>query len=312
MAQFSSVTYGSQFKPYAATNTQQYGSRYPQIAASLAGLGGQIPGVQVAGQTTTLPYTYDPTLTPSTSVTNANAPVSTFDPTAGASVPNTPGGPSMSDLQTDPILQQIAAAGTRAVQDARSAAMRNAENALIGYGSTSVPDAVRSAYAGDNTDPILAALTDANTAQAAAANPDSTLMRLQNQNTNNVANLNQRENLANLYYSSTRGNDLGTLANQYRSAQNDAAASLAGLLGNQEQGVLTTEQQAQANYLNALQGAWDRWMGLHPPGTPPGPTTPPPTTPQTQRTTGGNDFGPWLPTNPNNGLYYWPRTLTTV
>jgi hypothetical protein len=110
--------------------------------------------------------------------------------------------------------------------------------------------------------PILAALTDAATAQAASANPDSTLARLANQNTLNEANLNKGLNASNLFYSSERGNDLGTLANNYRSSQNDAASALAGLLGQANQSVLDAQNQSQNSYLNALQGAWDRWLAL--------------------------------------------------
>jgi hypothetical protein len=270
-----SVSYGSQFKPYASTNTQSYGA-YRPLAASLAGspyyYGGgpypqpaaQSPYYYGGGQaSTTVTYPFDSSVAPADKAPQAQAPASTFDPSAGAQAP--PGGPGMSDLATDPILQQIQAAGVQAEQNARSAAMRNAENALIGYGSTTVPDAVRSAYGADQTDPVLAALTDAATQQAAAANPDSTLMRLANQNTQNQAKLNTGLNANNLFYSSTRGNDLGELANQYRSAQNDAAALLAAMLGNQEQNVLGARGTAQSNYLNALQGAWERWMALHPP-----------------------------------------------
>lgn len=279
MSQFSNTTYGSKFTNFAPTNTQQYG---PQLASLLAGglrATGPNGPTPTQGYYTTNPY--NTSVDPSNQVTSAQAPASGFDPSQGAQLPA--GGPGLSDLSTDPILQQIQAAGVQAVQDARSAAMRNAENALIGYGSTTVPESIRSAYAADQADPILAALTDSATAQAAQANPDSTLMRLQGQNVQNEAHLNQGDNAANLFYSSTRGNDLGNLANTYRSAQNDAAASLGGLLGGQEQNVLGAQAQAQANYLNALEGAWSRWMSMHPPGAGPpppdgtSPSTPPPT-----------------------------------
>jgi hypothetical protein len=288
-----SVSYGSQFKPYASTNTQSYGA-YRPLAANLAGspyyYGGgpypapaaQSPYYYGGGQASTaVTYPFDPTVTASKQATSAQAPASTFDPSAGAQAP--PGGPSINDLSTDPILQMIQAAGMRNVQNARSAAMTNAENALIGYGGTSVPDSLRNAYASDQTNPILAALTDAATQQAAAANPDSTLARLANQNTLNEARLNTGLNAANLFYSSERGNDLGNLANSYRSSQNDAASALAGLLGQANTGVLNAQGQASSDYLNALQGAWSRWMALHPPGmldgggaTPPPYQNPPP------------------------------------
>jgi hypothetical protein len=275
MAQFSNVSYGSQFKPYASTNSQSYGAGpykgYSQLAALMAG-GGQ-PGANTQGMGGAQGYftlnPYDATVSPSNQVTSANAPATSWNPSQGVTMPG--GGPSINDLSTDPILQQIQAAGLQAVQDARSAAMRNAENEIIGYGSTDVPASIRSAYSADPTDPILAALTDAATGKAAQANPDSTLMRLANQNTQNTAKENQGLNSANLFYSSTRGNDLGQLANTYRSAQNDAAATLASMLGGQEGNVLNAQAQAQANYLNALQGAWDRWMSMNPSGSGAGP-----------------------------------------
>jgi hypothetical protein len=305
-----SVSYGSQFRNPGSTNTQSYGAMYRPLAAQLAGGaqaspyyygGGPYPAPAAQSPyyyggnqaSTAVTYPFDSSVTASQQATSAQAPASNFDPSAGAQVPS--GGPSINDLSTDPILQQIAAAGLRNVQNARSAAMTNAENALIGYGGTSVPDSLRNAYASDQTNPILAALTDAATQQAAAANPDSTLARLANQNTLNEARLNTGLNAANLYYSSTRANNLGNLANSYRSAQNDAASALAGLLGQANAGVLNAEGGAQSDYLSALQGAWDRWMALNPPGL-----TTPTTQPTTTTTTpmqGGTPESYWNPTS---------------
>lgn len=269
MAQFSNVTYGSRFPTGGLRasgangpipmGTNPYGSYAGSGGGIAALLAGGLRGNDYQG-----PTPYYSGVTPSNTVTpgSVQAPPSNWQPSAGG-LNFGPGGPTIDQLSTDPILMQIAAAGQRQVQDARSAALANAENDLIGYGGVSVPDSLRSAYSADTTNPILAALTDANTAKAAAANPDSTLARLLNQNTLNEAGLNQNENAHNLFYSSTRGNDLGTLANSYRSAQNDAAANLAQLLGQANTGVLDAEQGAQDNYLNALQGAWERWMTLN-------------------------------------------------
>lgn len=170
--------------------------------------------------------------------------------------------PTPDQLSQDPILQQIRAAGQMAVQQARQGALANAENSLIGYGGTKVPDSLRSLYGGDTSNPILAALTDSATAQAAEANPDSTLKQLARTDLQNNAGIDQGENANNLFYSSDRGNRLGAEADQYRGAQGTAAQNLAGLLGQANQGVLDTENQANQDFLGGLSGAWDRYLQL--------------------------------------------------
>ena len=308
MAQFGSSTYGSRFNTVGGLrgNGPQGPNQFNSLGSLLA-----------ANQNTFQAPSFDtPTVNPSTAVKlgQVQAPPSSFDPSQGAALPNVPGGPSMNDLSTDPILMQIRAAGQRQVQDARTAAMANAENDIIGYGGLTGTDNLKALYAADQSNPIYGALADSNTAQAAAANPDSTLHQLASKDQANTASIDNQRNLQNLFYSSTRANDLGNEATNYRQAQNQAAGSLASLLGGENQNVLNAEQGAENDYLNNLSGAWQRWLALNQNagsggGGAPGTTSPPTTQAaspgvssiQGKPTSGGFFISPFGPGGANYG-----------
>lgn len=185
----------------------------------------------------------------------------------------------------DPILQQIKAIGLRGAQDAASGSLAGAKNDLINYGSTQVPQTLRDLFAAQTPqndpilgdlpgNPVLAALNDAQTGQAAGANPYSTLAGLKGAHESNVHGIDQAANANNLYYSSTHANSLGDENQNYLGAQNTAAQNLAALLSGENNGLLGALGSAHDQYNAALPGAFDRWTAAG--GTSDGTTTTPP------------------------------------
>jgi hypothetical protein len=303
MAQFGTSSYGSVFRPLASRGST--GSLAGLINPTAAGLpvGSMYLGTYQAPTFDTPTIDTNQNATPSQQAIQQTQ-ASNYNPASAANGLNFgANGPALSDLSTDPILMQIQAAGQRRVQDASSQALAASENALIGYGGLQGTDSLKALYAADQSNPIYAALLDANTAKAAAANPDSTLKQLANRDLQNIASIDNQRNLQNLYYSSTRANDLSDEATNLRRSENQAATTLAQLLGGQNQNVLLAKQSAEDAYLNGLTGAWDRWLQLQQllgaPGG--GPSTPPSTT-----TTSGAPNASGSYWNPSQG--YVPYT----
>jgi len=261
MASFTSVRYGSRFKPlapntaYRMLNPRQragYVNSPGQGPFSLASLvGNQNPAAALNGTPTTTP---------------AVTPAQNATPSAGAQaqVQQAPAfsPPTADSLATDPILMQIRDLGQRSIADARSGALAGAERAIIGYGSVDVPQTLKDLYAKDSSNPIYAAFNDANTQQAASANPDSTLKQLATEHERNNAALDQATNAQNLYYSSTHANLLGDEQTGYRQRQSQAAQSLADLLSQAYQGVLDAQQRASDQYQAELPNAYGRALDL--------------------------------------------------
>lgn len=172
--------------------------------------------------------------------------------------PAAPGG----DLTADPILAQIRAAGDRAIQDASTSALAQAKNAVVGYGGTQGTQTLRDLYAGQPDNPILGALNDTQTQQAAAANPDSALAVLARGDHQRVGSIDQNDQLQHLYYSSARAGHLTQDAETYRGEQGGAANQLASALASIYGNVLSAKQTAENQYLGELPNAWQRAVTL--------------------------------------------------
>jgi hypothetical protein len=205
-----------------------------------------------------------------------------YNSTGTPKAPNT--GDVGASLDVDPILAQIKAIGARSVKDAASGVAAGAKNALIGFGSVKLPQRLRDLFtnqvpAQDSVlgqlpdNPLLGALNDTGTAAAAEQNPYSTLAQLTQGHQRNVADIGNQTNLSNLFYSSTHANKLADEQSALQAQQDQAAQSLAGILGGYNQAYLDSIGNARDQYTSELPGAFDRQKAFGPP------TTEPPTTP---------------------------------
>ena len=181
-----------------------------------------------------------------------------------ATLPNGIVPPNMNDLTLDPVYQKVLATDQQNIADANTGALAQAKNALIGYGQIA-PDAatnLQSLFAQDPNNPILGALSDTLTAQAAKNNPNATLNQLALNDQQRVGQLNADLNNQNLYYSSTRAAQLGQDANTYRNEQSQATGDLADALSNIYANVLNTRQQSLSDQQNALEQAYQNALQL--------------------------------------------------
>lgn len=243
--------------------------------------------------------------TPKVTSPPANRPDSPDSPAntslAGPAVPR-PADFTATDEANDPILTQIRAAGQRGVQDAASSALAGAKNDLINYGGVSLSPSLRdlltsslpasdSLYGTLPGNPVLGALNDQGTAQAASANPYSTLAKLMQAHTQNTAGIDQATNANNTYYGSVHANALGQEGSDYLGAQNDAAQNLASLLSGENQNVLGALNAGHSQYETELPNAYQRWVAG-------GGTAKPPPTGGASGDGSGGDGGP----NTSGGL----------
>jgi hypothetical protein len=218
----------------------------------------------------------------------ASATPAPMPPTA---TPTTPVSPAPSatvqgtDLSADPILNQIQAIGRRSVSDAATSGLASAKNDLVNFGSLQVPQTLRDLFATETptndallgdlpANPVLGALNDAGTGQAAAGNPFSTTAQLDNAHTTNIHNLDQTANNANLYYSSTLANQLGDENTAHLGAEHAALQALAQALSGDNMGVLDALNHAHDAYVAELPNAYARAIAAGGSGD----TTTPPST----------------------------------
>jgi hypothetical protein len=170
-------------------------------------------------------------------------------PAPPATNPNQGGGNTpLSYDPADPVLASIKAFNDRSVAEAESQSLAAKKQALVRGGFA---DLARSL------------LGDEQTAQAAAENPFSTLAQLLTTHKGRVQNIDTGRNKQNLYYSSTRANDLGNEAQQYLGDQAGAQQSLYDLLANADSAVSQTKNAAADRYQSALPDAIARWLAGH-------------------------------------------------
>jgi len=162
------------------------------------------------------------------------------------------------------VYQSVLAADKQNIGDANSSALGAAKNAIIGYGQIS-PDAAKNLqalFAQDPNNPILGALSDQLTAQAAANNPNAVLNQLAMNDHQRVGQLDADLNNQNLFYSSTRAGKLAQDADTYRGEDAQATNDLADALSQIYANVLNTRQAALGNENNALQQAYQNALQL--------------------------------------------------
>lgn len=172
--------------------------------------------------------------------TAPEAPKAPTSPSAAAPVANA------FDLSTDPIVQKIRALNTANYGEAVAGADAARKQTLIGSGFS---DLARSAQFGSLENPTTG---DEATALAAAQNPFSTAATLAHGHQVAEQGIDQGDNLANLFYSSTRANHLGDEAHNYlgqTSAAEDAVRTALSDVISKLVGVRHTGQLDEANTL---------------------------------------------------------------
>jgi hypothetical protein len=262
------------------SSAKPFTSIAPTPFRSLASI---VPGASPDGQPST------PT-NPTDTTSGTPAPLPPF---ANPTVPPVSAAPSSNyqgtDLSADPILNAIKDVGRRSVGNAATSGLAGAKNDLINFGSLQIPQSLRDLFAAQTPsqddllgalpdNPVLAALNDAGTAAAAAGNPFSTTRKLADAHTANQHQIDQTDNLANLYYSSTHANQLGDENNAYLGSQNSALQTLAQALSGDNTGLLGALNSAHDQYLNELPNAYERAIAAGGTGATGGTggTTPPP------------------------------------
>ena len=189
-------------------------------------------------------------------------PSRTASPANGSSTPSMPamgqvqsvnwqGGSSAADLPpawaSDPILMQIQALAQQNTAAAEAGALAARQQALISFGYDQSLDS-------------SGAYGDQNTADAAKQNPFSTLQNLKRVHDARQNQLNENLNKQNLFYSSTRGKELGNEATQYLGEQYNANQALQSNLGNIANNLLTAKQSAAGQVEQGQQDAYTRYL----------------------------------------------------
>ena len=147
---------------------------------------------------------------------------------------------------SDPILMQIQAINTQNQAAAEASATTARQQALIAYGY----------------DPTLdqQGLYDSTSRGGAQANSFSTLQNLKRQHDQRQTALNENLNKQNLFFSSTRGVDLGNEGTQYLGEQAAANQKLQGDLGGIAANLLSAKQGAQGNVTQGETDAYGRYL----------------------------------------------------
>jgi len=147
--------------------------------------------------------------------------------------------------ESDPVLQQIKSMQQANMAAAEAQAMAARQQALINFGYSSQ---LGSLYG------------DAGTQGAAQANPFSVLKQLDERHKLRQKGLNEALNRSNLFYSSTRGEQLGQEGQQFLGEQYQAGQKLQSLLGQINQGKLGAQQSGQAAITQGTEDAYTRWL----------------------------------------------------
>lgn len=219
-------------------------------------------------------------------------PPGTFDtdtqpPPANPVPPQPPGTPATAagiDYSGDPILQKIRALSQQSLAEARGGAGQIAKEAAIGYGGVDLPQGIEETLSFRNpvtgadepyANPIVSALRDLSTRQAAEQNPFSTQAQLRYGHERRGRTIEQALAPQNLLYSSTRATQLGEEGRQYQLEQAQAAASFRDVIAQAIAGLLGAQRGESQRLLDAEAAAYERAARNQPPGAPPGGTPPP-------------------------------------
>lgn len=147
------------------------------------------------------------------------------------------------DYSGDPVLAMIRAQQQQNIAAAESANLAARQQALISYGYS----------------PELSGLyPDQNTQNAAQQNSFSTLNDLKRNHEQRQKGLNEDLNKANLFYSSTRGQELQKEGTQYLGEQSDAAGKLRDYLSSLNENLLGAKQGSEDAISQGEQDAYLR------------------------------------------------------
>lgn len=160
--------------------------------------------------------------------------------------------------ESDPILAQTKQAMTGQVATRVGDTNRTIKDALTAFGD---PTLARQAtfY---TSDPSVTTQGDEQTAQAAAANPLSTLAQLAQAHQQRQIGLDQNLSNANLFHSSTRGNELGNENQQYLGEQANAQSQLGQALSAAVRDLLGSRDSAGNAVSQAEADAYSRALSL--------------------------------------------------
>lgn len=160
--------------------------------------------------------------------------------------------------ESDPVLAQTKQAMMGQVATRVGDTNRTIKDALRTYGDAGLARQATFFTA----DPNVTTTGDEETALAAAANPVSTLAQLARQHELRRAGLDQNLTNSNLYYSSTRGNELGNEGQQYLGEQGQASADVGSLLSEAVRGLLGSRDQARDSIAKANSDAYNRALDI--------------------------------------------------
>lgn len=213
-----------------------------------------------------------------------------FKPPTTVPAPTAGGAPVNVDYASDPVLQQIQNNQTGQLASAAGTANDQIKQALIGFGD---PTLARQATF-FTADPGNTTVGDEQTAQAASANPTSTVAQLLQAHNDRTNQLNNNLNASNLYYSSTRGNELGNEDQTYLNDQSNAQSQLYGALTAAVQGLLGARSQSDSTLYQANTDAYNRALQIA----------------LSQAQNGAQSTAPTYPTG--QGDYYQPGTYDSL
>lgn len=242
-------TFSGRQNPYGAalkTSIPKLPAAAPNSVASQSG--------QAAKNTTAYPN-FD-----STTSALKTPPTTQTPPVGGSSAgtqqsSSTTAGQSIYDLSTDPIVQKIQQLNAANYGQAVAGAQSNATQDIInsGFNLSGALTGNPSVSAALAASPIGSVLNDPTTAAAAAANPYSTAAGLRGTHNANDNTITQNDNDANLYYSSTHGNNLGAEAQNYLGGVSGAQNSLASALSSLLSGLTSEKQTEDQNLANTIE-----------------------------------------------------------
>ena len=155
----------------------------------------------------------------------------------------------------DPILQRIQALGAEALANAKTDAAQLRKQAVIGTGDVNIARQLG---------------FDENTINAAGQNPESEAAMAERDYQDQLKQLEEAMNAQNLGYSGEYASNLSRLAQSYASFQGSIGERLRGLLSGVDQGLLSSQEAARQEelqaYLNGL-SAYSSAEGFGQPGS---------------------------------------------
>lgn len=259
----NSTQYGRQGSRLTNLNGISPGSTGTRTMAAMPGAGALQAGGQAPDALSRVLSNNQNTFVPPAAIAPPSTQTAPAAPAAPAPKPQSQTGSQSSaatapTLDSDPILQQIRALAQSNDQQAQHAATAGKEQLLENYG-----------------DPALASSLGlgSNVAGVAAQNPNSTLAQLLMGHNQNVNTIDQNDNKANLFYSSTRAHHLADEGRNYQTGRYNAEQNVRGQLGQIDQTLAQALAASQAQQIQGAADAYNRYLSTNP-TLPPGTETP--------------------------------------